>query len=63
MPTAYAETYLHTATYRTMLDRLVEAYADPGHDLRTRLIEVIGEAGVWPMFCLEDRQEERRLGE
>lgn len=52
--------YLRTDAYRTMLDQIIGAYADHGDDLRTRLVEILGEAGVWPLKCLEDRLEERR---
>lgn len=46
-----ANHYLDTDTYRTMLDRIMRAVANPGHDLRTELIEIMGDAGIWPSYC------------
>lgn len=43
--------YLDTDAYRSTLDRLTAALADPGHDLRTTLVEILGDAGIWPDYC------------
>lgn len=52
--------YVPTDSYRAMLDEIIAAPADPGHDLRTRLVEILGKAGVWPIACLEDRLDEKQ---
>lgn len=54
------QAYIPTDAYRAMLDQLMVAPAAPGHDLRTRLVEILGAAGVWPISCLEDRLDEWR---
>jgi hypothetical protein len=51
MPTACAEHFIVTDAYRAMLDRIMGAVANPGHDLRTELTEIIGDAGIWPDYC------------
>lgn len=43
--------YLGTDTYRATIDRIIAAYADPGHDLRTTLVEILGDTGIWPDYC------------
>lgn len=52
--------YVPTDAYRAMLDQIIAAPAEPGPCLRTRLVEILGAAGVWPISCLEDRLEERQ---
>ena len=52
--------YVPTDTYRVMLDEIMAAPANPGLCLRTRLVEILGDAGVWPISCLEDRLEEKQ---
>ncbi|MDR6831331.1 hypothetical protein J2W99_005084 [Bosea robiniae] len=52
--------YLADDTYNTMLDDLANALVNPGPCLRSRLIEVLGDADIWPIMCLEDRLEERQ---
>lgn len=52
--------YLATDAYRTMLDEIIAAPADPGLCLRSRLVEILGNAGVWPISCLEDRLDEKQ---
>lgn len=52
--------YLRTDAYRTMLDEIIAAPSDPGLCLRTRLVEILGKAGVWPISCLEDRLDEKQ---
>lgn len=54
------QAYVPTDAYRAMLDQIIAAPADSGHDLRTRLVEILGAAGVWPISCLEDRLDERQ---
>jgi hypothetical protein len=52
--------YLADDTYNTMLDDLANALINPGPCLRSRLIEVLGDADIWPLRCIADRLEERR---
>jgi len=53
-----ASVYFDTDTYHHALDKL-EAIArtfDPAapDDLRTRLVEVLGDLGIWPVDCAEE---------
>lgn len=48
MPTDH---YIATDTYRLMLDRIASALVDPGHDLRTKLTEIMADAGIVPCYC------------
>ncbi|MFF0949374.1 hypothetical protein ACFYE9_17380 [Rhizobium leguminosarum] len=57
--------YIHADTYHSALDTL-EAIArtfEPAapDDLRTRLIEVLGDLGIWPIDCLEQHPGTPRL--
>lgn len=52
--------YLADQTHRTLVDRLAMAHIDPGYDLRSTIIEILGDADIWPIMCLEDRLEERQ---
>lgn len=54
------DSYVADAAYAAALDQIEGALRNPGFDLRTRLVEILGEAGVWPIKCLEDRLKERR---
>lgn len=51
--------YLSDEAYDALLDHLEQALTNASLDLRTALIEVLGDAGVWPLRCLEDRLQER----
>ena len=48
-------TYINSDTYHHQVDQLEEIARtfDPAapDDLRTRIIEVLGELGVWPIYC------------
>lgn len=46
--------YVPTEAYRAMIDEIIAAPADPGPCLRTRLVEILGAAGVWPDYCRPD---------
>nr|WP_064251118.1 hypothetical protein [Rhizobium leguminosarum]OAP88186.1 hypothetical protein A4U53_08745 [Rhizobium leguminosarum] len=51
--------FIHADTYHRALDGL-EAIArtfEPAapDDLRTRIIEVLGDLGIWPEDCLEEQ--------
>lgn len=56
--TMNAAHYLDTDAYRLMLARIIATLADPGHDLQTTLVEILGDAGIWPDYC---RPEHRPL--
>lgn len=55
-----ASAFVQSDTYHRAIDRLetIARTFDPAapDDLRTRLIEVLGDLGVWPSNCL-DAQE------
>lgn len=51
MPTDH---YIVTDAYRLMLDRMMGALADPGHDLRSKLVEIMADAGIVPDYCRPD---------
>lgn len=56
-----ASAYVQSDTYHHAIDKL-EAIArafDPAapDDLRTRLIEVLGDLGVWPTDCVNAQDE------
>lgn len=58
-----ASTYVQPDTYHHAIDKL-EAIArtfDPAapDDLRTRLIEVLGDLGVWPADCVVPQENAR----
>lgn len=52
--------YLSDQTHRTLVDRIETVHLNPGHDLRSTIIEILGDADIWPLKCLEDRLDERR---
>lgn len=54
------QAYVPTAAYWSMVDRIIAAPSAPGLCLHSKLIEILGDAGVWPISCLEDRLEERQ---
>lgn len=52
--------YIHDDTYHAAvnsLEAIARAYdpADPD-DLRTKIIEALGNLGVWPIECLEAQE-------
>lgn len=48
MPPDY---YVATGAYHATLDRIIGAFADPGLCIRTDLIEILGDLGIWPASC------------
>lgn len=46
-----ADQFISAEAYRLMLDKIVGALANPSFDLRTQLVEVLGDAGIWPDYC------------
>lgn len=55
------DTYIATETYNVALDQLetIARTFDPAapDDLRTRIIEVLGDLGVWPEECLAAQED------
>jgi hypothetical protein len=53
--------YIHDAIYAMAVSRLemiVRSFdAAAPDDLRTRIVEVLGDLGLWPDACLADRDE------
>ncbi|MGR9237937.1 hypothetical protein ACU8OH_03825 [Rhizobium leguminosarum] len=52
--------YIHDAAYHSALDQL-EAIArtfEPAapDDIRTRVVEVLGDLGIWPDECLREQE-------
>ena len=50
------DTYLPVTTYNQLIDSLMTPA--PHFDRRTQLVELLGNAGVWPMSCLADHDAE-----
>lgn len=58
MPTDF---YVDTVAYHLTLDRIVRAFTDPGICLRTDLIEILGDLGIWPSSCRPDSPPVHRV--
>ncbi|QND20403.1 hypothetical protein HB774_09995 [Rhizobium leguminosarum bv. viciae] len=53
--------FIHDDAYHSALDRLeaISRTFEPAapDDLRTRIIEVLGDLGIWPIDCLVAQDE------
>ena len=52
-----AETFIDNETYDALIDALL-APKEPTLDPRGQLVEILGDAGVWPRLCLVERVKE-----
>lgn len=58
--------YIPETIHAAILDKLEAVVASivPGdHDLRFRLVEALGEAGIWPSYVGEDEEAPARVME